>query len=103
MTWNEVSDLLRHNEKSSVAELAKSFDDDEDDPKVLSTSATSFLESSDHPDSPGRFARYEIMELLGRGGMGILMRGFDTSLNRHSAIHDSQNFPSGWTSQPGWR
>ena len=78
-----VSDLLRPDE-ASVAKLVKSFGDD--DPKVLTTFATSFLEPTDHSDSLGRFARYEIMELLGRGGMGIVMRGFDTSLNRHSAI-----------------
>lgn len=45
-----------------------------------------FLEFSEHPGSLGRFARFEIMEFLGRGGMGIVMRGFDTSLNRHSAV-----------------
>lgn len=47
---------------------------------------TTFLEPSDHPESLGRFARFEIMEVLGRGGMGIVMRGYDTSLNRHSAV-----------------
>lgn len=46
----------------------------------------SFLEPSEHPESLGRFARFEIMEILGRGGMGIVMRGYDTSLNRHSAV-----------------
>ncbi|MFK8115529.1 MAG: protein kinase [Rubripirellula sp.] len=47
---------------------------------------STFLEPSDHPESLGRFARFEIMEFLGLGGMGIVMRGFDTSLNRHSAV-----------------
>lgn len=47
---------------------------------------STFLEASEHPGSLGRFARFEIMEFLGRGGMGIVMRGFDTSLNRHSAV-----------------
>ena len=85
MTWNEVSDLLRPDETSPEAKFVKSFGVDEEEPKVLA-STTSFLEPSDHPESLGRFARYEIMEMLGRGGMGIVMRGFDTSLNRHSAI-----------------
>ncbi|GAB5405201.1 MAG: hypothetical protein Aurels2KO_34320 [Aureliella sp.] len=47
---------------------------------------SSFLQPSEHTGSLGRFARFEIMEVLGRGGMGIVMRGFDTSLNRHSAV-----------------
>lgn len=47
---------------------------------------STFLEPSEHPGSLGRFSRFEIMEFLGRGGMGIVMRGFDTSLNRHSAV-----------------
>ena len=44
------------------------------------------LQPTDNPDSLGRFGRYEIVKFLGRGGMGIVMRGFDPALNRHSAI-----------------
>ncbi|MEJ7590237.1 MAG: serine/threonine-protein kinase, partial [Planctomycetaceae bacterium] len=84
MTWNEVSDLLRPDETSFVADFARS--PGSNDAEGILANPTTFLEPSDHPDSLGRFARYEIMQLLGRGGMGIVMRGFDTSLNRHSAI-----------------
>ncbi len=78
--WEQATRLL----SEPVVRLAERHG--EDDPKAFTKSATTFLEPTDHPDSLGRFARYEIMELLGRGGMGIVMRGFDTSLNRHSAI-----------------
>ncbi|QDV88182.1 serine/threonine-protein kinase [Planctomycetes bacterium TBK1r] len=45
-----------------------------------------FLQPSDHPGSIGRFARYEIERILGRGGMGIVMQALDTSLGRHCAV-----------------
>ncbi|MCO8121335.1 protein kinase [Stieleria sp. TO1_6] len=53
---------------------------------MVEDNCSSILQSTDHAGSLGRFARYEIMEILGRGGMGVVMRGYDTSLNRHSAI-----------------
>ncbi|TWT64550.1 Serine/threonine-protein kinase PknB [Rubinisphaera italica] len=86
MSWDEMSELLRPNDLFPVKEHHLLPDGGDSEPKDSIESAVSFLEPSNHPESLGRFARYEIMEVLGRGGMGIVMRGFDTSLNRHSAI-----------------
>ncbi|MCA9135428.1 MAG: serine/threonine protein kinase, partial [Planctomycetales bacterium] len=83
MTWEEVSRmLLPEDELNALQSTVPSADES----SHLRQSTKGFLEPSDHPDSLGRFARYEIMELLGRGGMGIVMRGYDTQLNRNSAI-----------------
>ncbi len=45
-----------------------------------------FLAPCDTPDRLGLLAHYEIVEVLGRGGMGIVLRGLDVKLNRVVAI-----------------
>ena len=45
-----------------------------------------FLEPSDKPGSLGRLGHYEVQEVVGRGGMGIVLRAFDETLHRVVAI-----------------
>jgi uncharacterized protein (TIGR03067 family) len=45
-----------------------------------------FLTPSDQSDSLGRFGHYEIQDVVGRGGMGIVLRAFDGKLHRVVAI-----------------
>src|SRR5262249_6068127 len=45
-----------------------------------------FLSPSGRPDALGRLAHYEILEVIGRGSMGIVLRGFDEKLHRVVAI-----------------
>jgi serine/threonine-protein kinase len=45
-----------------------------------------WLDSSDDPRMLGRFGGYEILGIVGEGGMGIVLKGFETSLNRYVAI-----------------
>src|SRR5205823_1893755 len=44
--------------------------------------ALDFLTASDKPDSLGRLGHYEVLELIGRGGMGIVLRALDEKLHR---------------------
>lgn len=45
-----------------------------------------FLDATDDPNMMGRFAGYEISGIVGRGGMGIVIKGWDRSLNRFVAV-----------------
>src|SRR5262245_48327172 len=45
-----------------------------------------FLQPSETEGSLGRLGVYEITDVLGRGGMGIVLRAYDPPLNRHVAI-----------------
>jgi uncharacterized protein (TIGR03067 family) len=54
-------------------------EDDTDD-------ALAFLEPPGRPDSLGRIGHYEVLEVLGRGGFGIVFRAFDETLQRVVAV-----------------
>ena len=45
-----------------------------------------FLTSSDKPNCLGTLDQYEVMDVIGRGGMGLVLRAYDTKLNRVVAI-----------------
>jgi eukaryotic-like serine/threonine-protein kinase len=45
-----------------------------------------FLKPSEDPAYIGRLDRFEIARVIGRGGMGIVLEGFDTHLQRSVAI-----------------
>ncbi len=58
----------------------------DDGPLRLTENSLAFLGPSTRPDSLGRLGHYEVLELLGRGGFGIVLRAFDESLHRVVAV-----------------
>lgn len=45
-----------------------------------------WLDPTDDPKSMGRFGGYEILGVVGLGGMGVVLKGFEPSLNRYVAV-----------------
>jgi serine/threonine protein kinase len=64
-------------EKDAVP-AAKDREDESDD--------LQFLSPSTRPDSLGRLGHYEMLQVLGRGGFGIVFRAFDDVLQRVVAV-----------------
>ncbi|UUO06482.1 serine/threonine protein kinase [Blastopirellula sp. J2-11] len=50
------------------------------------TMVKQMLTAPSHPEMLGRLGRYEVERIIGVGGMGIVLKGFDTELNRPVAI-----------------
>ena len=52
----------------------------------LPTGFLPFLEPCDKPDRLGKLGVYEIIEVVGQGGMGSVLRALDTKLSRIVAV-----------------
>lgn len=63
---------------------SKSICDKNDDESIDSFLA--YLQPSDKPGSVGRLAHYEVLQVLGRGAFGIVLKAFDEKLQRIVAI-----------------
>jgi len=72
-----------------MRDMPQQLSDAADEASVVtwSTEAVAdFLDTSENADHIGRLGIYEIVEVIGRGGMGIVLRGIDSRLNRVVAI-----------------
>lgn len=71
--WSETTQLLRDWETTAEQEETPAFD-------------LRFLHPTDDPRMLGRLGQHEICGVIGSGGMGIVFKAFDASLNRYVAI-----------------
>jgi len=91
--WNEANHRLTQlvdrygilQDLSSSSHDNSSFHDDAVE-HFAADFAVDFLEPSQTEGSLGRLGDYEIEEVIGRGGMGIVLRGFQKELHRHVAV-----------------
>lgn len=80
--WDDICTCLRDNTTSIPSEHV-----DATEPSTLELGQLqSLLGPTDDPSMVGRIGSYEIVGLLGRGGMGAVFKALDRSLNRYVAI-----------------
>src|SRR5262245_43151920 len=48
------------------------------DARPATVADLAFLQPTDRPGALGRIGHYEVLEIVGRGGMGMVLRAFDT-------------------------
>lgn len=61
-------------------------DDEEEEETAVAPESLEFLAPSDWPESLGRMGTYEVKGVLGRGGMGVVLKAHDPALGRNVAI-----------------
>lgn len=59
---------------------------DFDAPRPVSPESLTFLTPSENEEAIGQLGHYEILEIIGAGGMGIVLKAWDPSLRRIVAI-----------------
>ena len=79
---DKLGQLPKPNPTASSVEVLLEVDRPELSIQALST----MLDPPAHPEMLGRIDEFDIEEKIGQGGMGVVFRGFDRSLNRPVAI-----------------
>ncbi len=86
--WQDASDLLqpdasRNEQPSSVLIPSSPLSSVE---STVGDIPLDFLEASDSPAMLGSLGGYDIIEPIGCGGMGVVLKGYDRELNRFVAV-----------------
>ncbi len=89
--WRDLPRFLRRDDSDPAVPLSSSRTSVEDlEPQPASIPAIAEvlerLAPSDSPAMLGRLGDYDILDVIGSGGMGVVLRGYDRDLNRFVAI-----------------
>ncbi|WLD12046.1 serine/threonine-protein kinase [Planctellipticum variicoloris] len=84
--WTEAGERLSrttaYRRQSDDSGLAQ----DDDSSHFATDFAVDFLEPAEDPSLLGRLGDCEIVEIIGRGGMGVVLKGYQPDLHRHVAV-----------------
>jgi hypothetical protein len=80
--WSDVR-RLRQSEKRNSAPITSDETGNDD---VAFDLPADFLDPPENAEELGRLGPFAVQNILGRGGMGIVLKALDTSLNRPAAI-----------------
>jgi serine/threonine protein kinase len=83
--WPALKALEREAVKVARGPYAPTRSEAELDP-LLAEVSLDFLDPPEQPGTLGKLGRFHVVELIGRGGMGIVLRGLDVCLQRQIAL-----------------
>ena len=85
--WSEVTVCLRnHSTAADSANALLSNLGPAAEEAFEADFVVDFLEPSQEPGSLGRLGEYEILEVIGQGGMGVVLKGYHRELARYVAV-----------------
>lgn len=90
--WNDASHYLKRDDLDKIIGQAAARADRsmanqaELSHEIITRQIREWLDPTDDPQYLGRFGGYEIVGVIGYGGMGVVLKGFEPSLNRYVAI-----------------
>ena len=84
--WNRVGTILKTANRSSEFQIPVVKIDRPADHEVSSDFAVECLEPSSSPEFIGRLGDIDIQEVIGYGGMGVVLKGYQSELKRLVAV-----------------
>lgn len=87
--WDEAGEFLSSDKLDAIPETMIVASDGADTDGGLGTDirqVLAWLAPTDDPAMLGRIGSYEVAGVIGSGGMGVVLKGFDRALNRFVAI-----------------
>lgn len=86
-SWQEASELLLHDPwRISIHKSGSHIEDDVPTVSLQINQVLELLQPTDDPQMLGRLGSYEVSGVIGGGGMGVVLRATDRSLDRIVAI-----------------
>ncbi|MGA2033326.1 MAG: protein kinase [Thermoguttaceae bacterium] len=84
--WAELRESLRDEQLPPDGLRCGDSDSTDEDASSSQTTVLKLLAPTDDDRMLGRWGTYEVMGVVGTGGMGVVLKAFDAALNRYVAI-----------------